>query len=159
MIFTNRRKFFFALIGFGIIIPIMACGKGNVFMKKQIGLNVVVYSYFDRPIFDIYFNGIELGLANTYGGTGTITGVSIPFGPQVLTWRLGGPRGMAHNGETVNVKNSLAISPGKIPENTRYLGIHIYSDNTAELSFSQYIPDRTPRGDAILESLKNDQKR
>ena len=70
-------------------------------MQKKTVLNVEMYFYLDRPIYDIIFNGTDLGVMNSYGGTGTITGVRIPFGSQTRRWNLDGPKGMARNGELV----------------------------------------------------------
>lgn len=113
-----------------------------------------MYSYMDRVITDIIFNGTDLGVANKYGGTGIITGVRIPFGTQTLRWTLGGPKGTARNGEDVKMKNKLVISPKQIPPGTRYVGLHLYPDDTAEVTFAESIPEGTPRGEKILSARK-----
>ena len=123
-------------------------------MKKETELNVVMYSYVDRVITDIIFNGTDLGVANKYGGTGTITGVRIPLGTQTLAWNLDGPEGTPRNGEHVKVKNTILISPDQIPIGTRYLGLHLYPDDTAEVTFAEFIPERTARGKKILSARK-----
>ena len=123
-------------------------------MRKETVLNVVMYSHLDRPIHDIIFNSTGLGVANKYGGTGTITGVRIPFGVQSLTWGLGGPEGMARNGEQVKMKNEIVISPEQIPPGTRYIGLHLYPDDTAEITFAEFIPERTARGKKLLSTRK-----
>lgn len=51
-------------------------------MKDDIVLSVVLYSYLDRPIFDVMLNGSGIGGANAYGGNGMITGIRVPFGKQ-----------------------------------------------------------------------------
>ena len=119
-------------------------------MQKETVLNVEMYSYLDRPIHDISFNGTGLGVMNSYGGTGTITGVRIPFGVQALKWTLGGPKGKARNGERMQARNTLVISPAEIPAGTRYIGLHLYPDDTAEITFAEFIPERTPRGEKII---------
>ncbi|SFG12101.1 hypothetical protein SAMN05518865_108204 [Duganella sp. CF458] len=126
-------------------------------MSNEIVLSVVLFSYMNRPIFDVLLNGSDIGAAIAYGGGGGImTGETIPFGPQKLSWCLGGPEGMPRNGDTVIAKNALAISRDQVPPNSRYLGVHIYPDDTAELTFAEYIPERTPRGESILaEALKD----
>ena len=70
-------------------------------------LNVVMYSYVDRAIFNIIFTGTGLGIANKYGGTGIIAGVRIPYGVQTMEWTLDAPEGMAPNGERVKLKNKI----------------------------------------------------
>jgi hypothetical protein len=138
------------LIGLGLMMPMTACGQRESRMRKQTGLNVVMYSYVDRVITNIIFNGADLGVANRYGGTGTITGVRIPFGAQTLTWTLGGPKGTPRNGEHMKIRNDIVISSEQIPPGTRYLGLHLYPDDTAEVTFAEFIPDRTARGEKIL---------
>lgn len=145
-----RRRNSIKLIGIILTVPLVACGQGGQKMRKQTVLNVEMYSYLDRPIHDIIFNGTDLGVMNSYGGTGTITGVRIPFGIQSLRWTLGGPAGMARNGEIVQVKNEILISPEHIAHDTRYVGLHLYPDHSAEVTFAEFIPDRTPRGKKIL---------
>ena len=146
----SPRRGAMSLIAFGLMMPLTACGQGNRRVPQEAVLNVVMYSNLDRPIHDIIFNGSDLGVANKFGGTGTITGVRIPFGQQTLTWTLGGPEGMARNGEIAKVKNKLAISPEQIPSGTRYIGLHLYPDDTAEVTFAEFIPERTARGEKIL---------
>lgn len=62
-------------------------------MQNYTVLDVEMFSYIDRAIGDIVFNGMDLGVMNKYGGTGLITGACIPFGVQTLTWMLDGPKG------------------------------------------------------------------
>lgn len=146
----NARRAFIEAFGLGMVVSLFACGQGAVEMQKEIVLNVEMYSYLNRPVHDIIFNGTDLGVMNSFGGTGTITGVRIPFGTQALRWTLGGPKGMAGNGTRIEVKNKLIISPEQIPQGTRYIGLHIYPDYTAEVMFSDTIPERTPRGEKII---------
>lgn len=144
------RRLVTRMLGFGLMMPLAACGQGEKKMRKEIVLNVEMYSYLDRVIIDIIFNGTDLGVMNKYGGTGTITGVRIPFGAQALKWTLDGPKGTPRNGEHVAVKNKLYISAEQIPPRTRYLGLHLYPDDTAEITFAEFIPERTARGEKII---------
>lgn len=143
-----RRRAALKMIGVAGMSPLAACGQGTA--STGIRLNVVMCSNLDRPIYDIIFNGTDLGVANKFGGTGIVTGVRIPFGIQTLKWNLDGPKGTPRNGELVNVKNKIVVSPEQISAATRYVGLHLYPDDTAELTFSESIPDTTKRGDKIL---------
>jgi len=144
-----KRRFFIKSVALGMIVPLSACSQGaNV--KKEIVLNVEMYSYINRGVVYIIFNGTDLGVMAPFGGTGTITGVRIPFGVQALKWTLDGPKGMPGNGTVIEVKNKLIITPDQIPQGTRYIGLHIYPDYTAEVTFSDGIPDRTERGEKII---------
>jgi len=150
----SLRRIAVKVMGSCLMIPLLACGKGEQKMKKETVLALVLYSYLNRPIHDIVFSGTHIGVANAYGGTGIITSVRIPFGRQVLSWTLGGPEGMARNGENVQIKNSMQISREQISAQTRYIGIHLYPDDTAELSFAEFIPERTIRGAKIMAERK-----
>ncbi len=35
----------------------------------------------------------------------------VPLGPQVITWRLGGPKGMDGNGDTMHAANAPILQP------------------------------------------------
>ncbi|WP_157201732.1 hypothetical protein [Massilia sp. Root335] len=142
----SRRRAAFGLLGFGLLMPLAACGQGGKKVGSYIVLDVEMFSYVDRAIHDIMFNGTDLGVMNRYGGTGTITGVRIPYGVQTLTWVLGGPKGTPRNGEHMKIKNKLIISPEQIPAGTGYLGLHLYPDDTAEVAFSESMPERSARG-------------
>lgn len=129
---------------------------GSSSMTREVTLNVVLYSYLERPIFDVYLNGKWVGDASAYGGGGgIISGVPVTLGPQALTWRLDGPKGTPRNGEVVSAKRALSLSPDQIPPDARYLGVHIYPDETAELNLSRYIPEATARGREIRAERTN----
>ncbi|QSX98460.1 hypothetical protein LSO07_13750 [Janthinobacterium sp. PLB04] len=147
----SGRRLALGLMACGLILPLVACGQA---VRKEIWLNVEMVSYVDRPIFDIIFNGTDLGVMDKYGSTGTITEVRIPFGIQALKWTLDGPRDSPRNGEVVTIKNQLVISAEQIPLGTRYLGLHLYPDDTAEITFADALPERTARGEKILAARK-----
>lgn len=135
------------------IIPLSACESPRCIverlsMKNEITLNIVLYSYLDRPIFDTFLNGEYAGgrAEFPFGVKGTISGARISLGAQSLTWRLGGPKGMPRNGETVVARNPLTLTADQIPTGARYLGVHIYPDETAELIASRNFPELSSRG-------------
>ena len=80
-----------------------------------------------------------------------MTGVTVPLGRQTLSWRLGGPEGMPGNGDTVTVANVLTLTADQVSRDDCYLGVHIYFDNTAELTLSQYLPEMTPKGERMYK--------
>ena len=132
-------------------MPLAACGKT---VKKEIWLNVVMNSYVDRNHTNIFFNDTTLGVTTKFGMTGIIVDVRIPFGVQTLRWELDGPVGTPRIGEVVTAKGPLVISPEQIPPGTRYLGIHLYPDDTVEFTFAEGIPELTARGQKILADRK-----
>lgn len=117
-------------------------------MRDYAVFDVEMFSYVDRVIVDIIFNGTDLGVMNKYGGTGLIAGVRIPFGMQTLTYTLGGPEGAIREHKTI--KNMLVILPEQIPPETQYVGLHLYPDNTAEVTFSESMPEESARGKKIM---------
>lgn len=105
---------------------------------------MVVFSYLDRPIFDIFVDGKGGDSSGAYPETGgsTIAGVELRLGPKKVTWVLGGPEGAPHNGETVVAKNMPVL---RLDPEARYLAVHIYRDYTVELVTSKFYPEESPR--------------
>jgi len=156
---TTRRTMAFRLLSLGLLLELSGCKADSkikgIFVTKEIVFNVVLFNYINRPIFDVYLSNKWIGDLSAYGGGGgIITGVTFPLGAQTLTWRLDGPRAMPRNGETVTARNPLTLNFDQIPSDDNYLGVHIYPDETAELTFSQYLPDTTPRGEKILMEVE-----
>ena len=143
-----RRRKVMSLIGFGFLPAIAGCGKSGL------TLTVVMYSYLDRPIFEINLNGEPLGAANAYGTTSMVTGVSVVMGEQKLSLTLGGPEGMPRNGETVAVKNRAVIKASDIPSRTHYMGLYLYPDDTAEFTFGEFMPGHSTRGEVLMKSVR-----
>lgn len=117
--------------------------------------DVGLKSYLERPIFDVYIGGQDIGLdgGQPHGGPGGLmTGVPMRLGPQTVTWRLGGPKGMVGNGDTVTAINRPLLTTDMTKH--RYLGVHIYPDNTVELVPDDGWPDQTERGEEINRQWK-----
>lgn len=139
-----------------LCLPMQACSqndgttfrdvkKMNTRQAQTVYLDVAGYDYLDRPIFEILLNGIEIG-----SGGALMTGVPIKLGPQVISWRLGGPKGMAGNGDTVKAVNIPELKA--VDAKFRYLGVHIYPDNTVEVIPERFWPERTEKGEAITRA-------
>jgi len=112
----------------------------------KVVLDVVLFSYLNRPIFDVFIDGKVGETSDAYPSTGggIFTGVPFALGPKKVTWRLDGPKGTPRNGETVANKNPLRLD--SVVQGAKFLGVHIYPDDTVELTTSVGVPDRTPRG-------------
>lgn len=111
--------------------------------------SVVLFNYLDRPIFDVLIDG-KVGFgSDAYPSTGggIITGVRFDLGPKTVSWRLDGPAGTPRNGDTVHNRNLLRLD-STVP-GARYLGVHIYPDDTVELITSVTLPDKSERGIAF----------
>ena len=116
---------------------------------RRATLNTSLYSYLDRPIFDVYVNGKDFGVAPAqgfYGSNGVMLGQSIILGAQKVTWRY------ADSGETAIAKNIPIFN--EIPKYIKWLALHIYDDNTVEFTFSKGTPDEldSVRGLKIIEA-------
>ncbi|TDK65212.1 hypothetical protein [Sapientia aquatica] len=158
----TKRKTLQRFAALALSLPISACGQhnplGGLMQPNSIILNAVLWSYYDQidgfnaTTFDVFLNGVWVGGAG--GGGSVITGVKLFFGPQKLTWRLGGPERMPRLGETVTAKNNLILKPVDIPKGSNYIGIHIYPDETAEFNFStDNYPQETPRGKKLIDAI------
>jgi len=139
-----------------LFLPMQACSqpagttlkdakKMNTEQAQVVYLDVAGHDYLERPIFDIRLNGIEIG-----SGGALMTGVPIKLGPQVISWRLGGPKGMPGNGDTVKATNIPELK--SVDSQFRYLGVHIYPDSTVEVIPERFWPEKTERGEAIIRS-------
>jgi hypothetical protein len=109
----------------------------------------VLFSYLSRPILDVFLNKRFIGIAGPYpySGNGNMTGVGIRLGIQEVSWRLDGTAEMPDLGETVQAANTVRLDA--VPAGSRYLGLHIYPDDTVELLCSKHFPDLSPRGGAF----------
>lgn len=109
--------------------------------------DVTLFSYLSYHIYNVYINKREIGAASSFGGGGLMTGVEISKGPQIITWRDAG------SGTDFKAKNIPQIE--NTDPNFGYLGIHIYPDNTVEITHEKYWPrKRTPRGEALYQQWK-----
>ena len=135
----SRRVFVAAL---GSLFLINACETKSM----SVTLHVVLFSYLDRPIFDVEIDGSvgETSAAYPNTGKGVIAGVALTLGVKKVTWRLDGPDGAPRNGETVVNKNHLELN--ELAPGAEYLGLHIYPDETVEFTTSVRRPDFTERG-------------
>lgn len=144
----DRRKW----LGAGAcFLLINACGAKTM----KVRLNVVLFNYLDRPIFEVLIDGNVGASSDKYPGTGsgTLMGIQLAPGPKKVTWRLDGPEGLAHNGDTVTSKNMPELKP--IPGG-KYLGIHIYPDYTVELITTESFPRVSERGASEMAKAGRD---
>jgi hypothetical protein len=116
----------------------------------KVVLNIVVFSYWDRPIFEVNIDGQGDEASGAYPNTGkgVTGGVSLTLGPKKVTWRLDGPEGLPRNGDTLVNKNRLELV--EVPPGANYLGIHIYPDETVELSTSVGRPEPSVKGLSVV---------
>lgn len=144
---TRRCLILGACVG---LLMISACEAAPM----KVTLDIVVYSYLDRPIFDIFIDHKVGESSRVYPETGgsTVMGVTLALGPKTITWCLDGPNGTARNGELVSARNAVSLAAPASGD--RYLGVHIYPDDTVELLSSQYYPRPTKRGELEIARLE-----
>jgi hypothetical protein len=138
----SRRTVFIGALGL-IFLP--ACEA----KPMTAHLNISIFSYLDRPIFDVYMNKTDfMGAAAHafYGSNGVMLSQPITLGPQKVTWRF------ADSGETATAKNVPELK--EIPPGVKWIALHIYADDTVELAFSKGTPDElsTVRGQKIIDA-------
>jgi hypothetical protein len=126
--------------------------------SMRVFLNVSLFSYLNRPIFDVEMNGTNFMSAlahGFYGASGVMLMQPLTLGPQRVTWKLGGPEGMPRNGELVAARNMPVL--GEVPTEVKWLALHVYPDDTAEIKLSRGTADelQTARGQAIIEAWES----
>ncbi|MDM5178084.1 hypothetical protein PO883_12875 [Massilia sp. DJPM01] len=111
-------------------------------------LDVVVFNYSDRTLFDVTVGGVRVGGAGPYPYSGRRGKIGARFsnGPQTVTWRVGVAAG-EEQGEVVRSANTPTM--GEIPSDARYVSVHIYPDAAVEFMFSRRVPVLSKRGEAI----------
>ncbi|MBV2194546.1 MAG: hypothetical protein KUL81_14530 [Azonexus sp.] len=120
-------------------------GKKMTAKNDVVYFDVALFSYLDRPIFDVYLNGRDIGVAagqpHRGEANGLMTGVAVPLGTQIITWRDAG------TGEKFKATNTPVLK--SINSEMRYLGVHIYPDNTVEVIPERFWPEKTEKGQEI----------
>jgi hypothetical protein len=146
---VRRRAFCNGALGLFLLPAFNACEA-----KPMITLDVVLFSYLDRPIFDVLVGNRNIGVAGPFphSGRGTMSGMQFTLGSQKVTWTLDGPEGMARNGEVVTAKNQPELK--NIPPGARYLAVHIYPDDTVEFLFSEHFPGLSQQGEKSIADRK-----
>lgn len=146
---ADIRRRLLACAGLGLLtISVSAAAP------TTIKLDVVVDSYLDRPIFDIYIDKQVGDRSGAYPDTGgsIVMRVKLALGPKTISWRLGGPQGAHRNGDTVVAKSAVALA-APAPR-TAFLALHIYPDDTVELLNSVAYPEPTRRGKIDIARLE-----
>jgi hypothetical protein len=147
-----RRR---ALCGAGLsLLLVPACEAKSM----RVHLNISLFSYLDRPIFDVDMNGTDFMAASErafYGANAVMVMQPIVLGPQSVSWKLDGPEGMPRNGELVKAKNMPVLS--ELPKGVKWLALHIYDDDTVEIKLSKGTRDelQTERGKKLIAAWES----
>jgi hypothetical protein len=143
-----RRR---TLIGVAFSLLLPACEA----KPMHIYLNISLFNYLDRPILDVSMSGTDfMGAAahGFYGANGLIAMQPVSLGEQIVSWRLDGPVGTPDNGQIVTARNRPLLE--NVPKGVKWLGLHIYPDNSVEIRLSKGNPDelQTTRGLNIISA-------
>ncbi len=119
----------------------------SAFEESHRQLDVVVFNYLDRQIWDVTVSGVRVGSAGRfpYSGRRTKVGARVNDGPQKVTWRLPGLDG----GEATLVTARNAPNVAGRTRDSRFMAVHVYPDYSVELKFSEEPPVYSARGQAI----------
>lgn len=148
----QRRRLFGLLL-----IPFLSACEART-MRTQI--NVSLFNYLDRPIFDVMMNNEQFMSAAAhgfYGANAVLAMQEITLGRQFVSWKLDGPEQMPGNGDLIKAKNVPVVA--EIAERIKWLGLHIYPDYTVEIKLSAGTPDelQTERGMTIIRTWEGSQ--
>ena len=127
------------LLPIGLIVSAAGCAG--------IGPNATYYmgttSFHYDPSYSPYMvklNGIEIG-----GGMNTS---AVKLGPQDIKWKD------AKTGEIHTAKNQVTLTKNEL-KGMKYLAVHLYPDDTVEITTSNAWPDSTEKGLKWREKLRN----
>lgn len=127
-----------------IILPLVIAGCAGI------GPNATYYMGTTSFLYDLSYNSymVELNGAGVGGGFGNSTTVTpIKVGLQTVTWKD------SNTGEIHKAKNQLMISKDQL-KGKKYLALHMYPDDTVEVTTSNNLPDPTEKGMKWREQLR-----
>ncbi|NHB57554.1 hypothetical protein [Acinetobacter shaoyimingii] len=136
----NIRKVLFLPLGF--MLSAVGCAG--------IGPNATYYmgttSFHYDPTYSPYMvklSGSEIG-----GGGGGMNTSPVKVGPQVITW------GESNSKRTHQAKNQVILTKEQL-RGMKYLALHLYPDDTVEVTTSNSWPNPTAKGLKWREKIRN----
>ena len=137
---------FKCILPLGLLLNLSACADLGIDPNATYYMTTTSFPY------DLRYNPymIELNGNTIAGGFGKSTMVSpIKVGPQTVTWKD------TQTGEIHTAANQLVINKEQL-KNKKYLALHIYPDDTVEVTTSDDLPDPTEKGLAWLEKQEKE---
>ncbi|WP_429252340.1 hypothetical protein [Paraburkholderia sp. GAS333] len=133
---TLTRRLFASLM---ILLSLTACSE------KTMNLDVAIYNYWPRAIYDVAVNGQYAGgafMGYHPGGAGgsVVCCVKVKPGPVMIEYSLGGSEGAPRLAERVHATAVLQELPG----DSKVLTVHVYPDETAFAEVSKEYVDERP---------------
>ncbi|WP_445406595.1 hypothetical protein [Acinetobacter seifertii] len=127
------------LLIFGLIFSLVGC----VSLGSNATYNMAATSFHYDPSYNIYM----FELNDNEIGTGGMNTSPIKTGAQIVTWKN------ANTGEKHTAKNQVIITKEQL-KGKKYLAVHIYPDDTVEITTSNNWPDPTEKGMKWMHELK-----
>ncbi|MCH7335473.1 hypothetical protein [Acinetobacter sp. NIPH 2699] len=128
-----------------VAVPVGLAGCVGVGPNATYSMGTTSFNY--DPSYNPYM--IELNGYTIGGGFGKSTMVSpIKVGLQKVVW------GESNSYKMHEAKNQLVISKEQL-KGKKYLALHIYPDDTVEVTTSDSLPDPTEKGMKWREQLRN----
>lgn len=138
MTLVDHKKGILILI---LIFELISCT--SIGANKTYYMGTVSFNY--NPAYASYMvklNGTEIG-----GGYGRSMNTSpVKVGTQIVTWRD------AKTGQVHNAKNEVSLIKEDI-KGMKYLAVHLYPDDTIEITTSNNWPNPTEKGDTWYNRL------
>ncbi|ENW78755.1 hypothetical protein F909_03717 [Acinetobacter sp. ANC 3929] len=130
-----------------VLLPISlvfsAAGCAGIGPNATYNMGTVSFNY--NPTYASYMvklNGTEIG-----GGYGRSMNTSpVKVGTQIVTWRD------AKTGQVHNAKNEVSLTKEDL-KGMKYLAVHLYPDDSIEITTSNNWPNPTTKGDAWYDRL------
>ncbi|WP_179401883.1 hypothetical protein [Burkholderia guangdongensis] len=127
------------LVGLISVLPLTACSE------RVMNLDVAIYNYWPRAIYDVAVNGQYAGgayMAYHPGGAGgsTVCCVKVKPGTVTIEYSLGGSEGAPRLGERIHATAVLSELPG----DSKILTVHVYPDESAVAEASKEYVDERP---------------
>ncbi|WP_321906132.1 DUF3304 domain-containing protein [Paraburkholderia tropica] len=137
---TISRYLFVGLLS---ALSLTACSE------RPMNLDVAIYNYWPRAIYDVAVNGQYAGgafMAYHPGGAGgkIVCCLKVAPGPISIDYSLGGAEGAPRLGERIHATAVLKVLPG----DSKVLTVHLYPNETALTEASkEYVDERPAPGE------------
>ncbi|MCH7335471.1 hypothetical protein [Acinetobacter sp. NIPH 2699] len=127
-----------------IAVPVSLAGCVGIGSNATYYMGATSFHY--DPTYNSYM--VELNDAGIGGGFGNSTTVApIKVGSQIVTWKD------SKTGKLHTAKNQLVIRKEQL-KGKKYLALHMYPDDTVEITTSDNLPDPTEKGVKWREQLR-----
>ena len=130
------------LLPIGLVVSAAGCAGIGQNATYYMGTTSFNYDTSYSP-YMVKLNGMEIG-----GGGGGMNTSAVKLGPQLITW------GESNSKKMHQAKNQVTLTKEDL-QGMKYLAVHLYPDDTVEITTSNAWPDTTEKGLKWREQLKN----